>query len=62
VTCDIFSFNGLPPSLRKEKKNEGLIRSISGNSNIPVVYQFYKLENSHPMHIDVDKTKPPKFF
>ena len=26
-------------------KNEGLIRSISGNSNIPVVHQFYKLEN-----------------
>ena len=46
---------------KKGEKNENLIRIISGNSNISVIYQFYKLENSHPMHIDVDKTKPPNF-
>jgi len=28
------------------EKNEDLIRSISGNGNIPVVHQFYKLKNS----------------
>jgi len=47
VSClRYFFLQWTSPSLRKENKNEGLIRSISGNSNIPVVHQFYKLENS----------------